>query len=109
MSTSTLTEQNKLTTEQAIGISVGVTVIITVFIMAVIGMLSVFYCFVLKKKQSKLTDIVVDNINITSENTTVAHRNHINSTTPLYDDSTNSKISEDYYEMNNNKVPDDNG
>ena len=60
------------------------------------------------KKKSKLIDIVLDNIDVTSENTTAAHRNHINSTTPLYDDSINSKISEDYYEMNNNKVPDDN-
>ena len=106
MSTSTPTEQNKLTT---VGIVTGVIVIImTIIIMAVIGMLSLFYYFVLTKKRSKLKDVVVDNIDITSENTTVVCRNHINSTTPLYDDSTNSKISEDYYEMNNNKVPDDN-
>ena len=73
----------------------------------VVIVILVFYCFLLKKK-SKLTDVVVDGINITSENTTVVRRNHINSTTPLYDDSTNSKISEDNYEMNNHEVPNDN-
>ena len=105
MSTFTTTEQ-KLTTEQAIGIAVGVVVIMTILITAVIGMLTISYCFVLKKK-SKLTDIVVDNINnISEENTTIVHRDRINSTTPLYNDSTNSKNSGDNYEMNTNKVLD---
>ena len=105
MSTSAPTKQNKLTIGQAIGIAAGF--IMTIFIMAVIGMLSVIYYFVLKKKNSKLTDIVVDNIDITSEeNITVVHRNRIDSTTPLYNDFTNSKNSGDNYEMINNEVLD---
>ena len=105
MSTSTPTEQNKLTT---VGIVTGVIVIImTILIMAVIGMLSMFYCLVLKKKKSKLKDIVVNNIDITSEESiTVVCRNRISSTTPLYNESTNSKKLEDYYEINDNEVLD---
>ena len=103
MSSSTLAKQN-LTTGQAIGIAAGF--IMTILIIAIIGVLSVLYCFVLKKKKSKLTDIVVDNINITSEEiTTVVPRNRINSTTPLYNDSTNFKKVQDNYGMNNKVVP----
>ena len=77
----------------------------TILISAVIGMLSLFYYFVLTKKRSKLKDVVVDNIDITSEeSTTAVHRNRINSTTPLYNESTNSKNSGDSYEINNNEV-----
>ena len=104
MSTSTLTKQNKLTTLQAIGIAVGV--IIALLIMAVSGMLLMFYCFVLKKK-SKQKAVVVDTIDITSgENIKVARRNHINNTTSLCNDSTNSKNSENIYEKINNEVLD---
>ena len=81
MSTFTLTKQNKLTYKQPIRITAGVTVIITILIMAVIGMLSVIYCL-------------------------VAYRNHINSTTPHYNDFTNSEKSKDNYEINNKVVPD---
>ena len=105
MNTFTPTEQNKPTAEEAIGITVGVVVTIIILIMAVIGMLSLLYCFVLNKKKSKLKDIVVDDINITSEeNTPIAHINLSNSTTPLYNDFANSKNSGDNYEMNNNEV-----
>ena len=101
---STPTKQNKPTTKQAITIAVGIAVTI---IILVVGMLLSFYCFVCRKKKSKLKDIVVDDINNTSEeNTTVVPKNHINSTTPLYNDFTNSKKSGDNYEMNNNEVLD---
>ena len=105
MSTSSLPKQNKLTTEQAIGIAVGV--IMTILVMAVIGMLSVFCCFVVKKKKSKLIDIVLGNIDVTSEkNTTVVYKNHINSTTTLYNNFSNSKNSKDIYEKINKQVLD---
>ena len=112
MSTSTPTKQNKRTTLQAIGIAVGVVVII-ILVVAVIGMLSLLYCFFLQKKKN-LTDRVANNIDVTSEkSTTVVRRNrinsttsHINSTIPLINDFTNSKNLEDIYEMNINEVLD---